>query len=62
MHTLDTVTPDRVTKDLLINFSVKEIIISQKIPFKFFNTLSNFMGVTAAELRWHLSNMICDIQ
>ena len=28
-----------------------------KIPVRFSYSLSDFMGVTAAELRWHLSNM-----
>ena len=46
-----------VTKVPFVNFSVSKIFDLAKVPVTFFKSHSYLTGVTAAELRQHLSNM-----
>ena len=46
-----------VTKALFVNFSLSKMIDLAQVPVTFFESHSYFTGVTAAELRQHLSNM-----
>ena len=46
-----------VTKATFVNFSVCKIFDLAKVPLKVFESHSYLTGVTAAELRQHLSNM-----
>ena len=47
----------RVTKSLLIVFSMWQVFKLVKAPVRFFESHSYLTGVTAAKLCWHLSNM-----
>ena len=55
-------TGEGVTKAPLVNFSVSKIFDPIKVPVKLFASHSYLTGVTAAELRQHLSymNVICN--
>ena len=46
-----------VTKAPFLNFSVSKIFDLAKVPVRLFASHSYLTGVTAAELRQHLSNM-----
>ena len=46
-----------VTKAPFVNFSVSKIFDLAKVPVRLFASHSYLTGVTAAELRQHLSNM-----
>ena len=46
-----------VTKAQFVNFSVRKIFDLPKVPVTFFEPHLYLTGVTAAELRQHLSNM-----
>ena len=46
-----------VTKAPFVNFSVNQIFDPVKVPVRLFESHSYLTGVTAAELRQHLSNM-----
>ena len=46
-----------VTKAPFVNFSVSKIFDLAKVPVRLFVSHSYLTGVTAAELRQHLSNM-----
>ena len=46
-----------VTKAPFVNFSVSRIFDLAKVPVRLFASHSYLTGVTAAELRQHLSNM-----
>ena len=46
-----------VTKAPFVNFSVSKIFDPVKVPVRLFASHSYLTGVTAAELRQHLSNM-----
>ena len=46
-----------VTKAPFVNFSISRIFDLAKVPVRLFASHSYLTGVTAAELRQHLSNM-----
>ena len=46
-----------VTKAPFVNFSVSKIFDLSELPVRLFVSHSYLTGVTAAELRQHLSNM-----
>ena len=46
-----------VTKAPFVNSSVSKIFVLAKIPLRSFESHLYLTGVTAAELRWHLSNI-----
>ena len=46
-----------VTKTLAVNFSVMEFLKFVQVHVKSVESHSYLIGITATQLRWHLSNM-----